>query len=246
MTKRIAAILLTAAMLISLCACGTAAPEAPTPTPTAAVEIEGLELWQEHMLALCNMDYDGFIGYWDTVCCGYYGDDLKTVLTILSSGAKPFLDLNEKNTEIEDTRLQYAQSYGDDWHFSVISSEREDLDEYAASDFALELNSLADGIDVLLSAADAWNDAGWSEFALDHGCSVDDAKRLVEAYREIAALCRDASVTEAMTLSVTLELTGDGTKPLTKTESFTVYCVNGVYVTEPIVDYTYALINLVF
>ncbi len=246
MIKRIAVFILTAAILASLCACDTASQKAPTPTPTAAVELEGLGLWQEQMLKLCNMDYDGFIGYWDTVCCCYYGDHLKTVLTILSSGAKPFLSLDEKNAEIEDTRRQYAQSYGDDWHFSVLSAERTDLDEYAASDFALELNSLANGIDVLLSAAEGWNDAGWSEFALDHGCSVDDAKRLVEAYRGIATLCRDASVTEAMTLSVTLELTGEDTKPLTETESFTVYCVNGVYVTEPLVDYTYALINLVF
>ncbi len=246
MIKRIAAVLLTAAMLISLCACNAASPKEPTPTPTADYEIEGLELWQEHMLGLCNMGYDGFIGYWDTMCSGYYGDQLKTVLTILSSGAKPFLPLDEKNAEIEDTRRQYAQSYGEDWHFSVLSSEREDLGEYAASDFAAELDSLADGIDVLTSAADTWNDAGWSEFALDHGCSVDDAKKLVEAYREIASLCRDASVTEAMTLNVTLKLTGESTKPLEKTESFTVYCVNGIYVSESLVDYTYSLIYLVF
>ena len=53
-------------------------------------------------------------------------------------------------------------------------------------------------------------------------------------------------MTEALTVSVSLELSGSGTEPLVKEESFTVYVVNGRYVTEPLIDSSYALINLVY
>lgn len=247
MKTRSLALLLVLALALGLCACAKApSPKDPDPTPTPTPSLSAFEQWQERMLGICNMEYDGFAAYWDIMCDRCYGDSLTTVLEILSGGAKPFLPLDEKDEEIEKTRAEYAERYGEDWCFSLKELETNDLGEDARTDFAAELNNLADSADILIAAADAWNDAGWSEFALDHGCSVADAKRLVEAYREISAFCRDASVTEAVTVTVLLELTGENTEPLEKHESYTVYLVNGVYVTEPLIDYSYALINLVF
>lgn len=247
MKTRISALLLICAMLMGLCACAKApSPEKPDPSKEPTSEATEFEKWQERMLGICNMEYDGFAAYWDIMCDNYYGDALLTVLEIMSGGSTPFLPLDEKDELIADTRADYAARYGDDWCFSIKELETEDLGELALTDAAAEFNKLADSADILTDAADGWKDAGWSEFALDHGCSVADAKRLVKAYRTVAAMCRDASVTEALTVNVTLELTGENTEPLIKHESFTVYLVNGVYVTEPIIDYTYALINLVF
>lgn len=247
MRDRMIAFALCCLMLLGLAACAKAPkPEKPGPTPTPTPELTEFEKWQERMLGICNMEYDGFAAYWDLMCDHYYGDALLNVLEILSGGSKPFLPLDEKDALIDSTRDDYAARYGDDWCFAVEDMSTAAIEGYACEDFAAELDKLSVSADILISAADAWNDAGWSEFALDHGCSVSDAKRLVEAYREISAACKDASVTEALTVTVTLKLTGENTEPLTKHESFTVYLVNGVYVTEPIIDYTYALINLVF
>lgn len=233
-------------LIFSLAAC-TAAPEKKTePKATDAPILTEFEQWQERMLRLCNMEYDGFVGYWDLRCDGFYGDDLITALEILSGGAKPFLPLEERDALIESTRASYAADYGEDWRFSVKSLSSEDIPDPACEDFAAELNKIADSAAVLRSAADSWNDAGWSEFALDHNCSVADAKRLVEAYRGIESACSNADVTEALCVTVSLELDGDGTRSQTTDESFTVYLVNGHYVTESLIDYSYALINLIY
>ncbi len=243
---KLSALFVCLALIFGMTACAKAPAPSTTPAPTPTPELTEFEEWQERMLCICNMDYDGFAAYWDLMCDNYYGDAMGTILGILSGGAKPFLPLDGKDAEINDTRASYEELYGEDWCFTVTELCTEDLNDYAREDFAAELELIADSADILISAADGWNDAGWSEFALDHGCSVADAKLLLEAYREISNACRDASVTEAMTVTVTLTLSGENTEDLTKHESFTVYCVNGVYVTEPLIDYSYALINLVF
>lgn len=177
--KRILSVLLCVLLICSLAACSGGKNPETKPKTSDTPELSEYEKWQERMLSLCNMDYDGFIGYWDLRCDGFYGDDLTTALGILSGGGTPFLPLDGQNALIESTRKDYAERYGDDWRFSIKSISCDALPQSACEDFSAELKKVADSVDVLCTAADAWNDAGWSEFALDHGCSVADAKRLV-------------------------------------------------------------------
>ena len=77
--NRISAFLLAAGMLM-LSACSAPAPE---PQPTATPEPTGIDLWVQAAEERYNMKYDGFAGYWDSMCDGFYGDSVKTILSII-------------------------------------------------------------------------------------------------------------------------------------------------------------------
>ena len=115
--KRILSVLLCVLLICSLAACSGGKNPETKPKTSDTPELSEYEKWQERMLSLCNMDYDGFIGYWDLRCDGFYGDDLTTALGILSGGGTPFLPLDGQNALIESTRKDYAERYGDDWRF---------------------------------------------------------------------------------------------------------------------------------
>ena len=213
--NRISAFLLAAGMLM-LSACSAPAPE---PQPTATPEPTGIDLWIQAAEERYNMKYDGFAGYWDSMCDGFYGDSVKTILSIIR--------FDDKDKEVAAKRAEYAKKYGDDWHYTVTGRSETQLDEKACSDFADELEDISKKADVLVSAAKKWDEQAWQDYADAHGCTTDEAK-----------------VTNAVDLTLTLEFSGSKTKTSQTTEQNTVYEVNGVYVSEMLLDYTYSLLNL--
>ena len=97
---------------------------------------------------------------------------------------------------------------------------------------------------MLVSAAEKWDEQAWQDFASAHDCTTDEAKTLVAAYKAISEKSHEAKVTNAVDLTLTLEFSGSKTKTSQTTEQNTVYEVNGVYVSEMLLDYTYSLLNL--
>ena len=232
MTNRISAFLFAVGMLV-LSACSAPAPE---PQPTATPEPTGIDLWVQAAEERYNMKYDGFAGYWDSMCDGFYGDSVKTILSIIS--------FDDKDKEIAAKRAEYAKKYGDDWHYTVTGRSETQLDEKACSDFADELEDISKKADVLVSAAKKWDEQAWQDYADAHGCTTDEAKTLVAAYKAISEKSHEAKVTNAVDLTLTLEFSGSKAKTSQTTEQNTVYEVNGVYVSEMLLDYTYSLLNL--
>ena len=232
MTNRISAFLFAVGMLV-LSACSAPAPE---PQPTATPEPTGIDLWVQAAEERYNMKYDGFAGYWDSMCDGFYGDSVKTILSIIS--------FDDKDKEITAKRAEYAKKYGDDWHYTVTGRSETQLDEKACSDFADELEDISKKADVLVSAAKKWDEQAWQDYADAHGCTTDEAKTLVAAYKAISEKSHEAKVTNAVDLTLTLEFSGSKAKTSQTTEQNTVYEVNGVYVSEMLLDYTYSLLNL--
>ena len=232
MTNRISAFLFAVGMLV-LSACSAPAPE---PQPTATPEPTGIDLWVQAAEERYNMKYDGFAGYWDSMCDGFYGDSVKTILSIIS--------FDDKDKEIAAKRAEYAKKYGDDWHYTVTGRSETQLDEKACRDFADELEDISKKADVLVSAAEKWDEQAWKDYADAHDCTTDEAKTLVAAYKAISEKSHEAKVTNAVDLTLTLEFSGSKAKTSQTTEQNTVYEVNGVYVSEMLLDYTYSLLNL--
>lgn len=232
MTNRISAFLFAVGMLV-LSACSAPAPE---PQPTATPEPTGIDLWVQAAEERYNMKYDGFAGYWDSMCDGFYGDSVKTILSIIS--------FDDKDKEIAAKRAEYAKKYGDDWHYTVTGRSETQLDEKACRDFADELEDISKKADVLVSAAEKWDEQAWQDYADAHDCTTDEAKTLVAAYKAISEKSHEAKVTNAVDLTLTLEFSGSKAKTSQTTEQNTVYEVNGVYVSEMLLDYTYSLLNL--
>lgn len=232
MTNRISAFLFAVGMLV-LSACSAPAPE---PQPTATPEPTGIDLWVQAAEERYNMKYDGFAGYWDSMCDGFYGDSVKTILSIIR--------FDDKDKEVTAKRAEYAKKYGDDWHYTVTGRSETQLDEKACSDFADELEDISKKADVLVSAAKKWDEQAWQDYADAHDCTTDEAKTLVAAYKAISEKSHEAKVTNAVDLTLTLEFSGSKTKTSQTTEQNTVYEVNGVYVSEMLLDYTYSLLNL--
>ena len=232
MTNRISAFLFAVGMLV-LSACSAPAPE---PQPTATPEPTGIDLWVRAAEERYNMKYDGFAGYWDSMCDGFYGDSVKTILSIIR--------FDDKDKEVTAKRAEYAKKYGDDWHYTVTGRSETQLDEKACSDFADELEDISKKADVLVSAAEKWDEQAWQDYADAHDCTTDEAKTLVAAYKAISEKSHEAKVTNAVDLTLTLEFSGSKTKTSQTTEQNTVYEVNGVYVSEMLLDYTYSLLNL--
>ena len=232
MTNRISAFLFAVGMLV-LSACSAPAPE---PQPTATPEPTGIDLWVQAAEERYNMKYDGFAGYWDSMCDGFYGDSVKTILSIIR--------FDDKDKEVTAKRVEYAKKYGDDWHYTVTDRSETQLDEKACSDFADELEDISKKADVLVSAAEKWDGQAWQDYADAHDCTTDEAKTLVAAYKAISEKSHEAKVTNAVDLTLTLEFSGSKTKTSQTTEQNTVYEVKGVYVSEMLLDYTYSLLNL--
>lgn len=232
MTNRISAFLFAVGMLV-LSACSAPAPE---PQPTATPEPTGIDLWVQAAEERYNMKYDGFAGYWDSMCDGFYGDSVKTILSIIR--------FDDKDKEVTAKRVEYAKKYGDDWHYTVTGRSETQLDEKACRDFADELEDISKKADVLVSAAEKWDEQAWKDYADAHDCTTDEAKTLVAAYKAISEKSHEAKVTNAVDLTLTLEFSGSKAKTSQTTEQNTVYEVNGVYVSEMLLDYTYSLLNL--
>lgn len=233
--KKLLCLALALFAALSLCAC-SGLGEQPEPTPTP--EPEGVDLWVRSAEKLYNMEYDGFAGYFDSVCNGFYGDSVNTVLSVI-----PFED---KDEEISQKRAEYAEKYGDDWHYTVVDRKETELDEKACKDFAAELEDVSEKAAVLVDAAEKWDEHEWSDFAESNDCTVSDAKKLVNAYKAIVGVCHEAKVTKAVELELTLEFSGSKTKTAQTTQNECVYEVNGVFVSEMLLDYSYALINIVY
>ena len=233
--KKLLSVMITLAMLLALCACGMPLPER-TPQPTQTPEPRETDAWVQAAQARYNMKYDGFAGYWDSMCDGFYGDSVKTILSIIS--------FDDKDKEITEKRAEYADKYGDDWHYTVTGRSETQLDEKACSDFADELEDISKKADVLVSAAEKWDEQAWQDYADAHDCTTDEAKTLVAAYKAISEKSHEAKVTNAVDLTLTLEFSGSKAKTSQTTEQNTVYEVNGVYVSEMLLDYTYSLLNL--
>ena len=233
--KKLLSVMITLAMLLALCACGMPLPER-TPQPTQTPEPRETDAWVQAAQARYNMKYDGFAGYWDSMCDGFYGDSVKTILSIIS--------FDDKDKEIAEKRAEYAKKYGDDWHYTVTDRSETQLDEKACSDFADELEDISKKADVLVSAAEKWDEQAWQDYADAHDCTTDEAKTLVAAYKAISEKSHEAKVTNAVDLTLTLEFSGSKAKTSQTTEQNTVYEVNGVYVSEMLLDYTYSLLNL--
>lgn len=231
--------LLFACLVLGLCACGgqTEPPQPqPTPTPSATPAPTGLALWKTHAEQRFNMDYLSFADYWSLMCDELYGDSVRTVLSVLS--------FPEKDAEIAEKRAEFNEKYGADWHYEIKNCTETALSTRDCENFAAELKELADRADIIVAETEAMGDAEWQAFAESRTCSVEAAKKLTGAYKSIADLCRSAEVTDARELSMELSFTGSSAEPMMRTETDCVYEVNGIYVSEQLLDYTLALLNL--
>lgn len=242
--KRLTAILLALITAFTLCACQPAAPEpepttafeaVPTPTPTPT----GIELWRVNAEKRFNMEYGDFAEYWLMLGDGFFGGSAEKILSVF-----PF---EEKNGEIEAARQERNEKYGSDWHYKISKMAFEELGEKACTDFEKELVKLAERMDIFTAAAENWSDEQWQDFADGLGCTVGEARILAEAYGEMAETCREAKVTSAKNINMTLEFEGSKTDGvLTRSESDTVYEINGDFASVMLLDSTAMLINLIY
>ena len=235
--KKLLCFALSVLTLLALCACSVMQPK-PTPQPTPTPEPEGIDLWIHKAEKRYNMEYGDFAGYWDSMCDGFYGDSVKTILSVIS--------FEDKDREIAEKRAEYKDRYGEDWHYAVVDRKETELDEKACSDFAKELEDISKKANVLVAAAEKWDEHEWQDFAEAHDCTVDEAKTVVAAYKAISEACHEAKVTKAVELELTLEFSGSKTKTAQTTQTECVYEVNGVFVSEMLLDYSYSLLNIVY
>ena len=240
--KRWISLALAVILLLALCACSLSKPE-PTPTPTPTPEPTPtplpteLDPWFKRAQTRYNMEYESFAEYWDLMCDEFYGDSVKTVLAAIS--------FEDKDKEVADKRAEFDSKYGSDWKYAITDCKKEDLGEKACKDFAEELEDISERAAIVVNASGGWGERQWRNFAEAHGGTVDEAKAVVEAFRAISEACHEAKVTKALELTLTLEFTGSKTKTAETSEVNAVYEVNGVYVSEMLLDYSYALLNLV-
>jgi len=237
--KRTLCGLMALLLIISLCACGkTVAEPEPTPTPKPLSETDK---WALNVLARYNMDYSDFAEYWSLLCDNYFGEDFVKIINILSDCESVDFSLEDKNAEIEAKRSEYEKKYGEGWCFEYGECVTEPLEARANEDFAAELESLYEDISVLTESAAGWGDSEWSYFAEGLGCSVDTAKELVSLYASMGEKCHEAKVEDAS--SVTVVLTYGETEERYDTW---LYRVNGVLVSQELIDSSLALINLIY
>ncbi len=241
--KRTVSVLLLLAMLLALCSCGTGdgkAKETAEPKASAAPLTEK-DIWAQTVVDRYNMNYADFAEYWSMICDSYFGEDFISLVNILSDCENVGFSLAEKNAEIESRRSEYAEKYGSDWHFEYVGCETEALEARANEDFAAELEDLYDRISVLTNEAAQWGDSSWSYFADGLGCDTETAKQVVALYAAMGEKCHEASVEEACAVKVTLKYNDSETVYDTW-----LYKVNGVYVSQELIDNTLALINLIY
>ncbi len=240
--KKWISLALALVLIFALCACSVFEPEPtpepiPTPVPTPTPEPTELDLWLNRALSRYNMEYESFAEYWDLMCDEFYGDSVKTVLSAIS--------FEDKDKEVSDKRAELDGKYGSDWKYEITDCKKKDLGEKACKDFAEELEDISERAAIVVNASSGWGERQWNNFAEAHGCTVDEAKAVVEAFRAISEVCHEAKVTKALELTLTLEFSGGKTKTAETSEVSAVYEVNGVYVSEMLLDYSYALLNLV-
>lgn len=243
MTKKLVC-LLTALTLLFLCACTNPFAPAPTPEPTPAPvptptpEPEGIALWLHRAGERFNMEYDSFAEYWSLLLDEFYGENTKMLLSAS--------DLREKDAEIGEKRAEYTKKYGADWHYEIQDYTVLPLNDSDCINFASELSELAGRAEKLVSESRSWEIEDWADYAAAHDCTERQAKEVFAACAEIEKACRDASVTQAQQITLNLSFTGSKCGTLTTTEENTVYEVNGVYVSEMLIDASIALLNMVF
>ncbi len=241
--KRTVGALLLLAMLLALCSCGTGdGKEKETAEPKASgVPLTDKDIWAQTVLDRYNMNYADYAEYWSMICDCYFGEDFVSLVNILSGCENLGFSLTEKNAEIEKRRSEYAEKYGSDWHFEYVGCETEPLEARANEDFATELENLYARIFVLTNEAARWNDSAWNNFADGLGCDTETARKIVELYAAMGEKCHEASVEEACAIKVTLKYSDSETVYGTW-----LYKVNGVYVSQELIDNTLALINLIY
>lgn len=237
--KRTVCALLALVMLFALCACSEK-PEVTEPEATERVLTE-TDKWAMRVVSRYNMEYADFAEYWSLICDNYFGEDFTVLLGILSDCENVDFSLEDKNAEIESKRSEYEKEYGEDWHFEYGECVLEPLEERANADFAAELEGLYDRICVLTNEAAQWSDTSWTYFAEGLGCDTDTARQIVELYAAMGEKCHGATVEEASAATVTLLYNGAETVHETW-----LYKVNGVYVSQELIDNTLALINLIY
>lgn len=238
-----------AAMLMFTCACGNGGKPGETEEVKLADEplAEGTERWLQCTERRYNMDYDDLAGYWSVLTDEYFGDSLMTVVSILGQAENPDFDAAAYVDNIANSKAYFADEYGDDWHYELSVGSQTALTVINCSDFANELEELYKSANVLVSNSAQWEDADWADFAESLGISLDDAKSLVAAYEDIGAKCHEAKVTAASEISLDALLSGAKLEsPLSRTDVIRVYEVNGMVVSETLIDAAISLINLVY
>lgn len=239
--KRTISALLGLLMLLSLCACGTQEAE-PTPAPTEKPKpVTALDRWESRVEQRYNMQYEDFAEYWSIICDDYYGSTLPELLRKLSDCENVAFSMEEYNLQIADKHAEYADKYGEDWHFELTGCETEPLETRANEDFSKELQVLYDRISVLTNEASLWSDSSWSYFAEGLGCDVQTAKEIVSLYEKMGEQCNEAEVSDAAKATVKLSF-GSGE---TVYETW-IYKVDNAYVSQELIDNSLALINLIY
>lgn len=245
MTKKLVC-LLTALLMLMLCACSVPFAPEPTPTPmptpapipTPIPTPEGIALWLVRAESRFNMEYGSFAEYWSLICDEFYGESTEKLLSAS--------ELSEKDAEIEKKRAEYAEKYGSDWHYEIRDYTVLPLNDSDRESFAAELEDIALRASHIVNEAQGWGNAEWSDYASAHNCTEKEAKAVFAACADIEKACRDAAVTKAQQITLNLEFSGSKCGTLTTTEENTVYEVNGVYVSEMLIDSSIALLNMVF
>lgn len=238
--KRLFCIFLTVTCLF-LCSCGELIPDGTQSpdigiAPSPSAEPKGLEAWLIRTESRYNMEYADFAEYWSMLCDEFYGSSTETLLSVS--------DLNDNDAQIEAKRAEYAKKYGDDWHYEIVSYTVIPLSEKDCLSFKAELDDIADRAGRICSKADGWTDSEWLEFTSSRHCTLYEAKAVIAACGNIEKLCRNASVTDAKTLDLKIEFTGSKCGRLETSEENTVYEVNGVFVSEMLIDSSIALLNI--
>lgn len=233
--KRLLCVMTVLLMLLSLCACGQAEVSAePDASPAPSGEPTGIELYLRRTQSRYNMEYGSFTEYCDMLCDGFYGNALRTYLSVT--------DYSENDREIEAKRSEYAEKYGSDWHYEIVGCTETALSRTDCDNFAAELEELSERAMVLVNAAESWSDTEWKDFAASCSCTLYEAKAVVKACKAISDACHSASVTDARELELDIEFTGSKCGTLKRTEKCTVYEVNGAYVSELLIDATHTLL----
>lgn len=194
-----------------------------------------MQLWRERILARSNMEYEGLAGYWGAMTDGYFGELVETALKLEPAVTQQYDDM------IAQKRAEYAERYGSDWRFELIEAGYAALDEKACRDFEGELEDIYEKSLVLSEAVSTWGDYDWQLFASSHGCTVDEARAAVDALCAIGEKCGEAAVSAAFDVSLRFSLKGAELE-----ESYTVYDLDGYFVSEELIDSTVTLINIAY
>ena len=168
---------------------------------------------------------------------GFAEDELETIYDLYSETDDYADNVEDAKDRFEEQIQDMIDEYGEDYSFSYIVYDEEELEREDIREFREKLRSRAESLKELVDSTDDYDSDDWEDLAEELGFDGNKtkAKELVEAIDELRQVYKTAEVTEGYKLWVTIEITGSELdEPEEIEEEICVFKVDGNWVPEDI------------